>query len=120
MTNKIAIGDKEITVKMSAATPRLYRMKFQSDIITGMYGMFGRLGKEGGDFNMDEIEMLENLCYICHKQADPDQPDDVMEWLSQFGNEDIYNAFGDIIDAWVENNKTLSEAKKKKEGQQGH
>lgn len=117
MINKIFIGNKKVSIKMSAAIPRLYRMKFNEDIITGMFDMFDRLSKEGGNFNSKEIEMLENLCYICHKQADPNQPDDVVDWLSQFGNEDIYNTFGDLIDAWIESNKTLSEAKKKIEDQ---
>lgn len=120
MEKKILIDKKKYIFRISAATPRLYRLKFNEDIITGMNKMFAKASQEKEEdhvFSSDEISMLENLCYICHKQGDESQPDDIIEWLEQFSKDAIYDIFGEIIDMWIADNEQLSTAKKKTEDQ---
>lgn len=48
---KVMIGDKEITFKMSAATPRIYRAQFKQDLLLAL--------DDASDF-----ETLENLAWV--------------------------------------------------------
>ena len=120
MESKVIINEKEIGLKMSAAIPRIYRQKHNEDIIVAMNAMQERLMslplKERA-FNADEENMLETLAHACHKHADPNQPDDVVEWLSQFEVSELDKILFEIIKLWNEDNVQLSTAKKKTEEQ---
>lgn len=112
------ISGTDYILKMSAAVPRMYRKKFGKDIIVGMDDMYERLhSQDDKSFLGEELEMLENLIYICHKHADESQPEDVEIWMSQFSVDAIYDTIPTIIDMWNENLKRTSTAKKKTENQ---
>lgn len=120
MEKRVKTNNGECVLKMSAAVPRMYRQTFNEDIITGMQDMQERLAAlpaEERSFAGGELTMLENLAYICSIHADPDQSDDVGEWLERFTISDIDSLMGEAIIMWTEDNKQLSTAKKKTEEQ---
>lgn len=120
-------------LKMSAATPRIYRAKFGKDIIVQMDAMYERLSNEGkkkdeekkneekkGDsvsFTPEELEMMENLIFVCNRQAEPEQPEDIFEWLASFEIGAITGTYGTIMKMWEDNLHQTSKSKKKTVGQ---
>lgn len=118
MEKKIELSIGEYPLKMSAAIPRIYRQTFNEDIITGMSSMQQRLAAipvKEREFREEEIEMLEKLAQTCARHADPSQPEDAVEWLSQFEMSDIDRLYAAAIKLWNEDNEQLSTPKKKTE-----
>lgn len=112
----------ERELMMNAATPRIYRAKFGKDIIVQMDDMYARLRKDKDkdkeeSFTGEEIEAMENLIYVCNRQAEPEQPEDIIEWLSGFEVGAITGTYGIILDMWQENLQQTSKSKKKTENQ---
>lgn len=120
-------------LKMSAATPRIYRAKFGKDIIVQMDAMYERLSNEGKkkdeekkneekkddsvSFTPEELEMMENLIFVCNRQAEPEQPEDIFEWLASFEIGAITGTYGTIMKMWEDNLHQTSKSKKKTVGQ---
>lgn len=116
-------------LKMSAATPRIYRAKFGKDIIVQMDAMYERLGNEAKKkkdeekkddstaFTPEELEMMENLIFVCNRQAEPEQPEDIFEWLASFEIGAITGTYGTIMKMWEGNLHQTSTSKKKTAGQ---
>ena len=115
-------------LKMSAATPRIYRAKFGKDIIVQMDAMYERLSNEGKkkdeekkddsvSFTPEELEMMENLIFVCNRQAEPEQPEDIYEWLASFEIGAITGTYGTIMKMWEDNLHQTSTSKKKTAGQ---
>ena len=116
-------------LKMSAATPRIYRAKFGKDIIVQMDAMYERLSNEGKkkdeekkgeekkddsvSFTPEELEMMENLIFVCNRQAEPEQPEDIFEWLASFEIGAITGTYGTIMKMWENNLHQTSTSKKK-------
>lgn len=134
MVKEVKIGGKKCRLESSAAVVRLYREKFKEDLIISMNDIFTSTaqrmrtnkeieeaakqeGKEAvkisEDFLPEHIRTLENFAYILHKNGDPSQPDEVTEWLKQFGLTAVYDTFPTLIDIWIEENKQIAIAKKK-------
>ena len=79
--------------------------------------------KEGTEFDeskfesgipIESLEMFENIAFLMHKHGDPDQPDDINEWLDQFETFDIYEILPEIMEMWKSENKQMSVPKKKR------
>ena len=116
-------------LKMSAATPRIYRAKFGKDIIVQMDAMYERLDNEAKkkkdegkkddstSFTPEELEMMENLMFVCNRQAEPEQPEDIFEWLASFEIGAITGTYGTIMRMWENNLHQTSTSKKKTVGQ---
>lgn len=120
-------------LKMSAATPRIYRAKFGKDVIVQMDAMYERLSNEGKkkdeekkdeekkddsvSFTPEELEMMENLIFVCNRQAEPEQPEDIFEWLASFEIGAITGTYGTIMKMWEDNLNQTSTSKKKTVGQ---
>lgn len=119
-------------LKMSAATPRIYRAKFGKDIIVQMDAMYERLSNEGKkkdeekkneekkddsvSFTPEELEMMENLIFVCNRQAEPEQPEDIFEWLASYEIGAITGTYGTIMKMWEDNLHQTSTSKKKTAG----
>lgn len=114
-------------LKMSAATPRIYRAKFGKDIIVQMDAMYERLSNEGKkkdeekkdnsvSFTPEELEMMENLIFVCNRQAEPEQPEDIFEWLASLEIGAITGTYGTIMKMWEDNLHQTSRSKKKTVG----
>lgn len=113
---EIEIDGRQIPFKASAAIPRMYRLKFQRDIIQDMEYVaeaVKRGNPENSSIPMDALSMFENMAYIMAKHADPDIPGDVDEWLEGFNTLSVYQVFPQIFELWGLNTATSSVSKKK-------
>ena len=63
---------------------------------------------------IESLEMFENIAFLMHKHGDPNQPDDINEWLDQFETFDIYEILPEIMEMWKSENKQMSGPKKKR------
>lgn len=115
MEKVIKIGGIDCRLKTSAAVPRLYRIKFNEDLIVDFAKLTDEVKNNGGALSPSGITTLEQFAYICHKYGDPTQPDDIVEWLEQFDDDAaIYHALGELIGLWNGENEQKSTAKKNK------
>ena len=116
MEKMINIGGVDCRLKTSAAVPRLYRLKFNEDLIVDFDNLVKEVKENRGILPPRGVTILEQFAYICNKYADPNQPDDIIDWLEQFNDDAaIYNVIDDLIELWNGENKQKSRAKKNKE-----
>lgn len=135
MRRTLIIDGKECHFKSSAAIPRIYRIKFKRDIFKDLTQINKQVKvqeklkaekkkecEEKGipfdesefesDLPINSLEMFENIAYVMHKHGDPNQPDDINEWLDQFRVFDIYQILPDIVEMWQVENTQMSTPKK--------
>lgn len=105
MQGTVKVGGIEVLFEANGATPVYYRHKFNRDLMVEL----SNLAKD----NSKQFEIMESLAYIMAKQADATVSDNEIEWLSQFGPVDIFNAAPEIMAIYYGNTETTSEAKKK-------
>jgi hypothetical protein len=114
MVEKIVnIDGKGVRFKASAAIPRLYRLKFRRDIFKDLTKLEKAYSdKPEGGFEIDDLEIFENVAYIMAAHADESVPPTIDEWLDQFGMFSIYEVLPEILELWGSNLFTDVEAKK--------
>lgn len=119
ITTTITVDGKEVTLRASAAVPRLYRIKFRRDIILDMQAVARAMedkDKTGQDLPLEALELFENMAYIMAKHGDKDHvPDSPDEWLEEFPTFSIYKIFPVLQALWEGNMEALDVAKKKLE-----
>lgn len=119
ITTTITVDGKEVTLRASAAVPRLYRIKFRRDIILDMQAVARAMedkDQTGQDIPMEALELFENMAYIMAKHGDKDAvPDSPDEWLEEFSTFSIYKIFPVLKALWEGNMEALDVAKKKLE-----
>lgn len=96
----VKIGDKEVAFRSSAAIPRLYRMKFKRDIFKDLSKLeqsYQGKTSEGGSFEIEDLEIFENVAYIMAFHADHSIPDNIDDWLDQFEMFSIYEVLPEIL-----------------------
>lgn len=114
----INIDGKECKFAASASIPRIYRQKFNRDIILDMSKMSDDmkiLGNEDGPSNIpiDTLTTFENVAYIMAYHADNSIPDKVEDWLDEFSTFSIYFILPKLLELWGDNKLTLAVSKKK-------
>ena len=119
ITTTITVDGKEVTLRASAAVPRLYRIKFRRDIILDMQAVARAVedkDQTGQALPLEALELFENMAHIMAKHGDkdavPDSPDD---WLEEFSTFSIYKIFPVLKALWEGNMEALDVAKKKLE-----
>lgn len=124
---KIIIDGEPVKFGVSARTPRLYRERYNRDVMYDMaslYNNFKKALESRKAENINELDlptqlsivdltMFENLAYIMAKQATPDIPDNEGEWLDQFGVFDVYEILPQLMTLWEKNKQGMSIPKKK-------
>lgn len=119
ITTTITVDGKEVTLRASAAVPRLYRIKFRRDIILDMQAVARAMedkDKTGQDLPLEALELFENMAYIMAKHGDKDAvPDSPDEWLEEFSTFSIYKIFPVLQALWEGNMEALDVAKKRLE-----
>ncbi len=121
MEKVIQIGGIDCRLKSSAAVARLYRLHFGDDLIIDMNQLMEDVKANEGTLQPRNITTLEQYAYVCHKHADPSQPETIDEWLDQFEDDSaIYLALGDIISLWKKETESKSTSKKKSESRPDH
>ncbi len=116
ITRKIEIDEREVVFKASAATPRIYRLKFQRDIYNDLRLLEKSINhndEEESGLDLFSLEMFENIAYIMAKHADPSIPNTPEDWLDEFNTFSIYQVLPQLIELWGLNVQTEIEAKKK-------
>lgn len=119
ITTTITVDGKEVTLRASAAVPRLYRIKFRRDIIVDIQAVARAVedkDQTGQDIPLEALELFENMAYIMAKHGDKDAvPDSPDEWLEEFSTFSIYKIFPVLKALWEGNMEALDVAKKKLE-----
>lgn len=101
----IAIGDKQVKFRSSATIPRLYRVKFKRDI-------FKDLSRLESSYEIEDLEIFENVAYIMAYHADHSIPATIEDWLDEFEMFSIYEVLPEILELWGMNLQTEIESKK--------
>lgn len=126
MDKVLLISGKEVGLRATALTPRIYRHKIGRDIIQDMaklqkaFNKASQLSKDATEEERQEsqlsvvdLEIFENVAFVMARQYDQNIPDSVEAWLDQFDTFSIYEVFPEILNLWMANNRTTSKAKKK-------
>lgn len=109
----ITISGKQVAFKSSATIPRLYRLKFKRDIFKDLSKLEKAYqGKDDG-FEIDDLEIFENVAYIMAYHADKTVPPTIDEWLDQFEMFSIYEVLPEILELWGSNLQTDVTSRKK-------
>ena len=110
----VTISGHEVAFRSSATVPRLYRAKFKRDIFKDLSRLEASVKRKSADgsFEIEDLEIFENVAYIMAFHADPSIPKTIDEWLDQFDMFSIYQVLPEILTLWGENLITDVEAKK--------
>ena len=111
----IAIGDKQVKFRSSATIPRLYRMKFKRDIFKDLSRLetsYKGNSDDGSSFEIEDLEIFENVAYIMAYHADYSIPATIEDWLDEFEMFSIYEVLPEILELWGMNLQTEIESKK--------
>ena len=103
---EIEICGKKIPFRSSATIPRLYRAKFKRDIfkdLSKLENSYVGTQKDGAEFQIDDLEIFENVAYIMAYHADNSIPSTIEEWLDQFDMFSIYEVLPQILELWGDN-----------------
>lgn len=116
----------EIKMRASALVPKLYRYKFQRDMISDMTSLKRAYNKaqqlpegateeeiEEAQLSVLDLQLFENCAYIMAKHADSTVPDNPDDWLDTLPMMSIYEAMPQILTLWQYNNHTTAIPKKK-------
>lgn len=112
---EIVICGKSVPFRSSATIPRLYRAKFKRDIfkdLSKLEASYKGKKTKGNEFQIEDLEIFENVAYIMAYHADNSIPSTIEEWLDQFDMFSIYEVLPQILELWGENMMTDVAAKK--------
>lgn len=115
LKRKIEICGKTIPFRSSATVPRLYRAKFKRDIFKDLSKLeksYKGKTEDGDEFQIDDLEIFENVAYIMAYHADNSIPASIDDWLDQFDMFSIYEVLPQILELWGDNLATEVAAKK--------
>ena len=115
LTKTIQVDGQDVTLRASAAIPRIYRIKFNRDMFNDLNMVAKAMStNEEGMSTLDNfsLEVFENIAYVMAKHADPTIPDTPEEWLDCFRTLSIYQVFPKIMELWELNLNVDVEAKK--------
>ncbi len=121
----IEIDGKQVPFRASATVPRLYRAYFGRDIFKDLLKLkdssekIDDVSNDKQQFEINDLEMFENVAFIMAKHADSSVPNTAEEWLEQFDTFSIYKVLPQILELWQLNNQTTVESKKKLEAVAG-
>ena len=113
MEKEILVGGKKVKMRASALIPRLYRFRFQRDIIKDIVGLKKAYSKaaelpedateeqkEAAQLSAIDLTIFENVAYVMAKHADSSIPDTPEEWLDGFEMFSIYEVLPKILELW--------------------
>lgn len=131
MEKAITIDGKEVGLKATALTPRLYRYWLGRDMISDMSKLrkayWKRISlpenateeeKEEAQLTHVDLEIFESCAWVMARQYASNHPESlpvektVEEWLDTFATFSIYEVMPEILELWAVNNQTTSISKK--------
>ena len=108
----VKIQEKDVRFKSSATIPRLYRLKFKRDIFKDLSKLEKSYQGSGSQFEIDDLEIFENVAYIMAYHGDNNIPSTIDEWLDQFEMFSIYEILPEILELWGSDLQTDVDSKK--------
>ena len=115
LKREIEICGEKIPFRSSATVPRLYRAKFKRDIFKDLSKLeksYKGKTEDGDEFQIDDLEIFENVAYIMAYHAENSIPASIDDWLDQFDMFSIYEVLPQILELWGDNLATEVAAKK--------
>ena len=112
MEKLLEVSGKQVPVKATAATPRIYRARYGRDIFGDLQKLREAVAK-GKMLDLKLADCFLDIAYTMAKQADPGIPEDADEWLDQFDMLPMYEILPELILLWGVSEQTTSELKKK-------
>lgn len=115
LKKEIEICGKKVPFRSSATIPRLYRAKFKRDIFKDLSKLeksYKGKTEDGDEFQIEDLEIFENVAYIMAYHADNNITPTIEDWLDQFDMFSIYEILPEILKLWGENMVAEVEAKK--------
>ena len=115
LKREIEICGKKVAFCSSATIPRLYRAKFKRDIFKDLSKLeksYKDNSTEGAAFQIEDLEIFENVAYIMAFHADNSIPGTIEEWLDQFEMFSIYEIMPQLLELWGDNVMAEVQAKK--------
>lgn len=117
MERTITIDGRKVKFRASGLTPALYRQHHQRELfddITTLQVAQTKAAKENTGMSGEALQAFERIAFTMAKQADPEEtPDNMEDWLDQFGFLSVYRALPEIVALWNVNEVTTSKSKKK-------
>lgn len=124
MEKVVKIGNKEMGLKATALTPRLYRFKIGRDMIVDLNNLKksyekalkskNKESEEDVQLSVTDLTIFENIAFIMARQYNTSLPNTVDEWLdSQDEVFTVYELLPHILELWQLNEKTTSVPVKK-------
>lgn len=118
ITKKATIDGKEYTLASSALLPKLYRVKFQRDLVTDMRRLIKAYKDAGGDEDkmIEDFdgEVFERMTWLMLRHAGEDVPESFDDWLMSLDSPfSVYAALPAVVELWADNQKTTSKPRKK-------
>ena len=111
MDKIIQIDGKDVGMRATARTPRLYRNWFGRDLVQDMSIVTAAAAKNE-PLNIESLNVFENLAYTFARQYDETITCTADEWLDGFAVMSIYEVWPHILDLWIGNQATTSSPKK--------
>ena len=111
----ITIGDKQVKFLSSATITIIYLAKFKLDIfkdLSRLESSYKGNSDDGSSFEIEDLEIFENVAYIMAYHADHSIPATIEEWLDEFEMFSIYEVLPEILELWGMNLQTEIESKK--------
>lgn len=115
LKTEIEICGKKVPFRSSATIPRLYRAKFKRDIFKDLSKLeksYKGKTDEGVEFEIEDLEIFENVAYIMAYHADNSISPNIDDWLDQFDMFSIYEILPEILKLWGMNMEADVKAKK--------
>ena len=115
LKREIEISGKKVAFRSSATSPRLYRAKFKRDIFKDLSKLeksYKGKTEDGNEFQIEDLEIFENVAYIMAYHADNSIPSTIEDWLDQFDMFSIYEVLPQILELWGDNMMAEVQAKK--------
>lgn len=110
MRKTINIAGTEVELKATASTIRKYRNWFGRDLIVDFKALQNSF-TAGEEITTDAIEVIADLTYVMARQANPQIPGDIDEWLDSFEAFPIQDFAVDVVKLWAESLKVKVESK---------
>ena len=115
MEKTIKVGNRDVKLKTTAKTLRIYRNKFRRDLFVDIQKLekaIRKKSKNNEDLTAYDLEIFENVAYIMAYQGDPSIPNNIDDWLDTFDTFSIYEILPEILELWNLENQTIEESKK--------
>ena len=118
MEKIVIIDGKEVGLRATARTPRIYRVTTGRDLILdlALINDYLKDREHQSEIMINALSAFEDFAFVMAKQYaeahELEFPEESDEWLDEFEVFDIYSVMPHVLQLWKDNSKTTSVAKK--------